>query len=122
MVTRSPRGVVFVTIVVTAFVAAMIAALVARLSCEDGAVLVFVPVAFVEQEAGQLYSDVAIAISAAILASMVVAVTLLPTAAARLDFAADDNAGRARPGSGRGRLRRYASRPCPRRRGSRGRW
>ncbi|MAT92403.1 MAG: acriflavin resistance protein [Halioglobus sp.] len=62
-------------------------------------VLVFVPVAFVEQEAGQLYSDVAIAISAAILASMVVAVTLLPTAAARLDFAADDNAGRARPGS-----------------------
>jgi multidrug efflux pump subunit AcrB len=50
-------------------------------------VLVFIPVAFVEQEAGQLYSDVAIAISAAILASMVVAVSLLPTAAARLDFA-----------------------------------
>ena len=50
-------------------------------------VLVFVPVAFVEQEAGQLYSDVAIAISAAILASMVVAISLLPTAAARLDFA-----------------------------------
>lgn len=50
-------------------------------------VLVFVPVAFVEQEAGQLYSDVAIAISAAILASMLVAVTVLPTAAARLRFA-----------------------------------
>ncbi len=49
-------------------------------------VLVFVPVAFVEQEAGQLYSDVAIAISAAILASLVVAVSVLPTAAARLDF------------------------------------
>jgi len=49
-------------------------------------VLVFLPVAFVEQEAGQLYSDVAIAISAAILASMLVAVTVLPTAAARLDF------------------------------------
>jgi len=47
-------------------------------------VLVFVPVAFVEQEAGQLYSDVAIAISAAILASMLVAVTVLPAAAARL--------------------------------------
>jgi multidrug efflux pump subunit AcrB len=50
-------------------------------------VLVFVPVAFVEQEAGQLYSDVAIAISAAIFASMLVAVTVLPTAAARLNFA-----------------------------------
>lgn len=49
-------------------------------------VLVFIPVAFVEQEAGQLYSDVAIAISAAILASMLVAVTALPTATARLDF------------------------------------
>jgi len=46
-------------------------------------VLVFIPVAFVQQEAGQLYSDVAIAISAAILASMVVAITVLPTAAAR---------------------------------------
>ncbi len=55
-------------------------------------VLVFVPVAFVEQEAGQLYSDIAIAISAAILASMLVAVTVLPTAAARLSFArTDDN-------------------------------
>lgn len=49
-------------------------------------VLVFVPVAFVEQEAGQLYSDVAIAISSAILASMLVAITVLPTAAARLSF------------------------------------
>ncbi len=49
-------------------------------------VLVFIPVAFVQQEAGQLYSDVAIAISAAILASMAVAVTALPTATARLDF------------------------------------
>jgi multidrug efflux pump subunit AcrB len=47
-------------------------------------VLVFIPVAFIEQEAGQLYSDVAIAISAAILASMLVAVTVVPTAAARL--------------------------------------
>ena len=48
-------------------------------------ILVFIPVAFVEQEAGQLYSDVAIAISAAILASMLVAVTVLPAAAARLN-------------------------------------
>ncbi|MEP6390072.1 MAG: efflux RND transporter permease subunit [Halioglobus sp.] len=46
-------------------------------------ILVFVPVVFVEQEAGQLYSDVAIAVSAAILASMLVAITVLPAAAAR---------------------------------------
>jgi len=65
-------------------------------------VLVFVPVAFVEQEAGQLYSDVAIAISAAILASMLVAVTVVPTAAARLDFSGADRAGDSRTG---GRLR-----------------
>ncbi|MEM1229154.1 MAG: efflux RND transporter permease subunit [Pseudomonadota bacterium] len=48
-------------------------------------VLVFLPVAFVEEEAGQLYSDIAVAVSAAIIASMLVAVTLIPTAAARLD-------------------------------------
>ena len=56
-------------------------------------VLVFIPVAFVEQEAGQLYSDVAIAISAAILASMLVAVTVLPAAAARLNFGGSGNSG-----------------------------
>ena len=52
-------------------------------------VLVFVPVAFVEQEAGQLYSDIAIAISAAILASMLVAIMVLPAAAAHIGFAGD---------------------------------
>jgi multidrug efflux pump subunit AcrB len=57
-------------------------------------VLVFLPVAFIEQEAGQLYSDVAIAISAAILASMLVAITVLPTAAARLEFVNEAKQGR----------------------------
>jgi multidrug efflux pump subunit AcrB len=56
-------------------------------------ILVFLPVAFVKQEAGQLYSDVAIAISAAILASMLVAITVLPTAAARLDFRGGERSG-----------------------------
>ncbi|MDJ0877743.1 MAG: efflux RND transporter permease subunit [Halieaceae bacterium] len=51
-------------------------------------VLVFIPVVFVEQEAGQLYSDIAIAISAAILASMLVAITVLPTASANFAPAA----------------------------------
>ncbi|MGC3875051.1 efflux RND transporter permease subunit [Halomonas sp. GXIMD04776] len=53
-------------------------------------VLVFLPILFIEEEAGQLYSDVAIAISAAIMASMLVAVTLIPTLSARLDFGSDE--------------------------------
>jgi len=48
--------------------------------------LVFLPILFIEEEAGQLYSDVAIAISSAILASMLVAITLIPTLSARLSF------------------------------------
>jgi multidrug efflux pump subunit AcrB len=49
-------------------------------------ILVFAPVLFIREEAGQLYSDIAIAISASIMASMLVAITLIPTAAARLKF------------------------------------
>jgi len=49
-------------------------------------VLVFVPIIFIEEEAGQLYSDVAIAVSASILVSMLVAITIVPTASARVDF------------------------------------
>ncbi|MFU8763525.1 MAG: efflux RND transporter permease subunit [Haliea sp.] len=64
-------------------------------------VLVFIPVVFVEEEAGQLYSDVAVAIAAAILASMLVAITVLPTAAARLSLGRSAAAGTA--GGGRWR-------------------
>jgi multidrug efflux pump subunit AcrB len=46
-------------------------------------VMVFLPIIFLKLEAGQLYSDIAIAISAMILMSMVVAVTLIPSAASR---------------------------------------
>ncbi len=49
-------------------------------------ILVFVPIVFIEQEAGQLYSDIAIAISASILVSMLVAILVIPAAAAHLDF------------------------------------
>ncbi len=49
-------------------------------------ILVFAPVLFVKEEAGQLYSDIAIAISAAIFVSMLVAMTIVPAAAARLDI------------------------------------
>ena len=41
-------------------------------------VMVFLPILFIVQEAGQLYSDIAIAISSAIIASMLVSVTLVP--------------------------------------------
>jgi multidrug efflux pump subunit AcrB len=42
-------------------------------------IMVFLPVVFLDLEAGQLYSDIAIGISAMILMSMIVAVTLLPS-------------------------------------------
>ncbi len=47
-------------------------------------VLVFLPLLFVKEEAGQLFSDIGIAISASILVSMLVAVTLVPVAYANL--------------------------------------
>lgn len=65
----------------------------AVLACTLTTVLVFAPTLFIRQEAGQLYSDIAIAISAAILASMAVAVTVLPSMAARLLPALPPDAG-----------------------------
>ncbi len=49
-------------------------------------VLVFVPIVFIAEEAGQLYSDIAIAISASIIASMLMAIAVLPPAAAHFAF------------------------------------
>ena len=45
---------------------------------------VFVPVLFSDEEAGQLFRDIALAISAAVGLSLIVAVTLIPMASARL--------------------------------------
>ena len=56
-------------------------------------VLVFTPVVFIAEEAGQLYSDIAIAVTASILASMLVAITVVPTAAANFPFRADQDPG-----------------------------
>lgn len=47
-------------------------------------VLVFIPLLFVKEEAGQLFSDIGIAISSANLVSMLVAVTIVPVAYASL--------------------------------------
>lgn len=46
-------------------------------------VLVFLPVMFIRMEAGQLYSDIAIAITGAVVTSMLVALTLVPIVAGR---------------------------------------
>jgi len=54
-------------------------------------VMVFLPIIFIQEEAGQLYSDIAIAVSASILASMIVAITVVPTAAAHFDLTPQDN-------------------------------
>src|SRR5262245_30235719 len=45
---------------------------------------VFIPVLFIREEAGQLFRDIAIAISAAVALSMLVAVAVVPTAAMRI--------------------------------------
>ena len=47
-------------------------------------VFVFLPVLFVQEQAGQLYSDIAVAISASILMSMIVAITVVPVGARHL--------------------------------------
>ncbi|MCW2246584.1 multidrug efflux pump subunit AcrB [Azospirillum fermentarium] len=46
-------------------------------------VMVFIPVLFLEMEAGQLYSDIAVAIAGSIVMSMMVAVIVVPMAANR---------------------------------------
>ena len=47
-------------------------------------VAVFLPIVFIQEEAGQLFRDIALAISAAVGLSLVVSMTVIPTAAARL--------------------------------------
>jgi HAE1 family hydrophobic/amphiphilic exporter-1 len=56
----------------------------AVLSSTVTTVAVFFPIVFVQQEAGQLFRDIALAISSGVLISLVVSVTLIPTIAARL--------------------------------------
>ncbi|QDU61748.1 Efflux pump membrane transporter BepE [Planctomycetes bacterium Pan216] len=58
-------------------------------------VAVFLPIVFVQEEAGQLFRDIALAISAAVSLSLVVSVVVIPAAAARLfhDHQDDDPGG-----------------------------
>ncbi|MGL1955852.1 MAG: efflux RND transporter permease subunit [Colwellia sp.] len=54
-------------------------------------VAIFLPIAFLEAVSGQLFADLAITIAVAIIASLIIAVTVLPTAARNL-LAADSEA------------------------------
>jgi HAE1 family hydrophobic/amphiphilic exporter-1 len=47
-------------------------------------IAVFVPVVFVEEEAGQLFRDIAIAIASAVFLSLLVSVTVIPSMSARI--------------------------------------
>jgi HAE1 family hydrophobic/amphiphilic exporter-1 len=55
-------------------------------------IAVFVPVAFIEEEAGQLFGDIAIAISCAVGLSLLVSITVIPSLSARILHTADTNA------------------------------
>lgn len=58
---------------------------------------VFLPVVFLEGEAGQLFVDIALAISAAVGLSLIVSILVIPTAAARI-LTDDDSHAHAPPG------------------------
>ncbi len=47
-------------------------------------VAVFLPIVFVEEEAGQLFRDIAIAISSAVMLSMVISITVIPALSAKI--------------------------------------
>lgn len=46
-------------------------------------VVIFLPIVFLEDVSGQLFADLAIVISVAVIASLIIAMTIIPTAAAR---------------------------------------
>jgi len=56
----------------------------ALLSSTATTVAIFLPIAFLEEVSGQLFADLAITIAVAIVASLIIAVTVLPTAARQL--------------------------------------
>lgn len=71
-------------------------------------VAVFLPVVFIQERAGQLFRDIAIAISSAIVISMLVSLTVIPSASSRLLRVSDKDMQRSRDKSSR--LDRFAAR------------
>ncbi len=60
-------------------------------------VAVFLPVVFIEEEAGQLFKDIAIAVTCAIIISLFVSVSVIPTISNRLIRLRKDNSSRKNP-------------------------
>ncbi len=56
----------------------------ALLSSTVTTVAVFLPILFVEEQAGQLFKDIAIAISSAIVIALIVSITVIPTLSSRI--------------------------------------
>ncbi len=54
-------------------------------------IAVFIPVVFIKEEVGQLFGDIAIAVSASNLLSLIVSITVLPCLAARILHAAESD-------------------------------
>jgi len=63
---------------------------------------VFLPVVFIQAEAGQLFRDIAIAISAAVSLSLLVSLTVIPTAASRILARRDSGSQQEAPSKGIG--------------------
>lgn len=80
-------------------------------------IAVFLPIVFIEQEAGQLFRDIALAISAAVGLSMIVSITVIPTSTSRLFHGGQGSntvetqgkAGDLQPKSGKGDLQSVRS-------------
>ncbi len=62
-------------------------------------VAVFVPIVFVQEEAGQLFRDIAIAISSAVVLSLTISITGIPTLSAKILGKAHSNTADKRPGA-----------------------
>ncbi len=69
-------------------------------------IAVFLPIMFIEERAGQLFKDIAIAISAAIAISLLVSITVIPSLSARILHVSD----RVKDKSGKSLLNRLADR------------
>ena len=57
-------------------------------------IAVFVPVLFIEEEAGQLFGDIALAVSCAVGLSLIVAITVIPSLSAKILHVAEPDPGR----------------------------
>jgi len=74
-------------------------------------IAVFVPILFVEQEAGQLFRDIALAISCGVGLSLIVAITVIPSLSAKiLDAAPKAGPGEEPPATRRDHLRALSAR------------